>query len=179
MLWNPSTDNVGVAGYYVYRTDAGAAPIASVTTTTYGDGSVNATTVYSYYVEAFDEAGNVSDPSTTVTVTTPARKGGKRTNAFAPTGGSGIVSLSPNPFNPTTVLTYTVDQPSDVTIEIVNSEGRILRTLRPGTRGTGEYRERIDATEFASGIYFIRMTAVPVEAPQDVSLTATKAILLK
>jgi hypothetical protein len=59
LAWDPSTDNIGVAGYRVYRNGV----LATTTTKlTWSDGlqkSKGAT----YYVVAFDKAGNVSLPS--------------------------------------------------------------------------------------------------------------------
>ena len=70
LAWNPSTDNVAVTGYTVYR---GASPIGTTPpgTTTFTDTTVSANTTYTYTVDAFDGAGNHSAPSTGVTVTTP------------------------------------------------------------------------------------------------------------
>jgi len=67
LAWNASTDNVGVAGYYVNRDGV---RIATVTTTTFGDSTVSPNTRYVYTVQAFDAASNVSDPSLGLTVTT-------------------------------------------------------------------------------------------------------------
>jgi chitinase len=66
LAWNPSTDDVGVAGYHVYRNGTLA---ATVTGTSHADslpGGRNASA--SFYVVAFDAAGNVSAPSNTVIV---------------------------------------------------------------------------------------------------------------
>jgi chitodextrinase len=70
LTWTASTDNVGVAGYRVYR-DGGSTPITTTSSTSYTDSGVSAQTLYSYKVEAYDAANNVSDPATT-SVTTPA-----------------------------------------------------------------------------------------------------------
>jgi hypothetical protein len=70
LSWNASTDNVGVAGYNVYRN--GALLTQTGPSTTYSDTSAAASTTYSYNVRARDQAGNTSGPSNTATVTTPA-----------------------------------------------------------------------------------------------------------
>jgi chitodextrinase len=67
LQWKASTDSIGVAGYYVYRNGI---KIATVTTTSYGDANLSASTKYSYYVVAFDGAGNKSTASATVSATT-------------------------------------------------------------------------------------------------------------
>lgn len=69
LAWSPSTDNVGVTGYTVYRNGA---KLATVTTTSYTDGAVNPGTTYTYTVDAFDAAGNHSAQSQPLPVTTPA-----------------------------------------------------------------------------------------------------------
>jgi chitodextrinase len=69
LSWGASTDNVGVAGYYVIRNGV---TIAQLTSTTYSDTSVNASTSYQYQVSAYDAKGNNSGLSTTTSVTTPA-----------------------------------------------------------------------------------------------------------
>jgi chitodextrinase len=68
LSWSPSTDNVGVAGYIVERNGA---VVAKVSAASYVDTALTASTNYSYVVEAYDAAGNVSNPSSTVTVKTP------------------------------------------------------------------------------------------------------------
>jgi chitodextrinase len=70
LSWTASTDNVGVTGYTVYRDGT---QIGSTTTaTSFSDTAAQPATTYNYTVVAFDGAGNVSHPSNTATVTTPA-----------------------------------------------------------------------------------------------------------
>lgn len=66
--WSPSTDNVGVTGYTVYRNGT---PIGTVSTTSFADNTVNAGTTYAYTVDAFDAAGNHCAQSQSLQVTTP------------------------------------------------------------------------------------------------------------
>jgi len=69
LSWNASTDNVGVAGYQVFRDGA---PVANVTTgTSYADTGLSDGTSYQYTVAAYDAAGNVSAQSPAVTAVTP------------------------------------------------------------------------------------------------------------
>jgi serine protease len=67
LTWNASTDNVGVAGYRLYRN---AQPAVSLSATTFVDTGRAAGTTYQYYVVAYDAAGNVSGASNSVTATT-------------------------------------------------------------------------------------------------------------
>ena len=68
--WTASTDNLGVAGYDVFRDGALVASVGAVTT--YTDTTVVASSAYSYTVRARDFAGNFSALSAPALVTTPA-----------------------------------------------------------------------------------------------------------
>ena len=98
--WTASTDNVAVTGYTVFR---GGSPIGTATGTTYTDSTVSPSTTYSYTVEAYDAAGNVSDASNTATVTTPAAS----TSAPVITGVA-ATNVSQN----SATVTWTTDIPS-------------------------------------------------------------------
>jgi len=67
LFWGTSIDDVGVAGYKVYRDGV---EVASVTGTTHQDTGLAAETEYLYTVRAFDAAGNESDSSPSFLVTT-------------------------------------------------------------------------------------------------------------
>lgn len=88
LSWGASTDDVGVAGYRVFR---GSTQVASVSgsSTTYADASVAAGTTYTYTVEAYDAAGNVSAPSNSATTATPALTGSVA-GTVEKTGGGGL-----------------------------------------------------------------------------------------
>lgn len=73
LSWSPSTDNVGVTGYHVYR--AGTL-VGSTAGTSYTDTGLSAATAYSYTVKAYDAAGNLSPASNTATATTQASSSG-------------------------------------------------------------------------------------------------------
>lgn len=69
LSWTRSTDNVGVSGYRIYRY---AIKIASTLGTTFNDSNLSPATAYSYRVQAYDVAGNVSGLSIAATATTDA-----------------------------------------------------------------------------------------------------------
>ncbi len=84
--WSASTDNVAVAGYRVFRDNV---EIATTSTSTYSDTTAQPNTTYSYFVKAYDSAGNLSGPSNTATVTTgPA----DQTLTFAPSADTYVES---------------------------------------------------------------------------------------
>lgn len=67
--WDASSDNKGVAGYKIYYSDTDK-EIGDVSGTSFTDSDLKPETEYSYYVKAYDEAVNISDPSNTVSETT-------------------------------------------------------------------------------------------------------------
>ncbi len=94
LSWNASTDNVGVAGYTVYRNGK---PIGTTggSVTSYTDSTVAPSTSYSYTVDAFDTAGNHSAQSASLPVTTPACPAGAQYVQGASSGtGSKLASMT-------------------------------------------------------------------------------------
>jgi hypothetical protein len=67
LSWMTSTDNVGVAGYNVYRNGTW---IGSTADTSYQNTGLSPSTRYTYRVSAYDTAGNVSAKSASATETT-------------------------------------------------------------------------------------------------------------
>ncbi len=81
LLWSPATDNVGVAGYNLYRNGT---LLYTSSLINYNDNSVAPSTSYTYTLQAFDAAGNVSAMSAPATATTLAVP--DRTSPSVPTG---------------------------------------------------------------------------------------------
>ncbi|QWH31817.1 DUF3472 domain-containing protein (plasmid) [Bacillus mycoides] len=70
LKWNPSTDNVGVKEYQVFRDGQ---LIQTVQGTTFNDQNLTANKEYKYTVKAVDAAGNISIQSNILTVTTKSQ----------------------------------------------------------------------------------------------------------
>jgi len=73
LSWAASTDNVGVAGYKIFRNDS---QVATSATNNYSDSGLSANTLYSYTLAAFDAAGNTSSQSSSASATTQAQQTG-------------------------------------------------------------------------------------------------------
>ena len=69
--WSPSTDDVGVAGYNIFRDGTEVGTVAG-DTTLFSDTGLSAGTSYSYTLNAFDAAGNVTTSSSPLAVKTNA-----------------------------------------------------------------------------------------------------------
>jgi hypothetical protein len=64
----------------------------------------------------------------------------------------------PNPFNPSTTITYAVPRAGIVTLKVFNILGQEVATLIAGHRVAGEYSATWDATGMPSGVYVYRLT---------------------
>ncbi|MBC7887489.1 MAG: fibronectin type III domain-containing protein [Ferruginibacter sp.] len=81
--WTASTDNIGVTGYNVYQNNVkvNAVPVNGIS---YNVTGLAQASVYSFFVKAIDNAGNISAGSNTVTISTP--------DTNAPTAPANLVS---------------------------------------------------------------------------------------
>jgi chitodextrinase len=89
LSWTASTDNVGVAGYRIFR---GGSQIATVTGTSYSNTGLSSGTTYSYTVVAYDPGGNTSAQSAPAAATTQGTAPTGDTQA--PTAPSGLTATA-------------------------------------------------------------------------------------
>jgi len=74
----------------------------------------------------------------------------------------GLSQNFPNPFNPETVIQFSIPQATHVKVDILNSLGQKVATLADGYKEPGSYRVGWDGTDnqgnpVANGIYFYRL----------------------
>ena len=74
LTWSPSTDDIAVQQYRVFRNGSFIGS-TSHPTTTFGDTGLSPQTAYAYRVSAVDSSGNESARSATLNVTTPVQAG--------------------------------------------------------------------------------------------------------
>jgi hypothetical protein len=77
---------------------------------------------------------------------------------------TGLVEITPNPFNPQTKITYDLAREGQVRLEVYDVQGRLVRTLVSGARGSGRHTETWNGTaddggRVSSGVYLARLTA--------------------
>ncbi len=65
----------------------------------------------------------------------------------------------PNPFNPVTVIRYQLPVTSRVTLKVYDNIGRLIATLTDDVQEAGYRSMEWNASNIASGVYYIRMTA--------------------
>jgi len=83
-----------------------------------------------------------------------------------------VFDVSPNPFNLTTTLRFSLSQASIVKLKLFDVLGRTARQMDLSVQEPGEHSVRLDASDLASGVYFVHLRA------QGQSLTK-KVLLLK
>ncbi len=86
----------------------------------------------------------------------------------------------PNPFNPSTVITYAIPEAGYAALEIFDMKGSLVRTLFHGPEDVGEYRITWNGMDdrngsVATGVYFYRLT---VTKDSDVRYVSTRKMLL-
>lgn len=65
----------------------------------------------------------------------------------------------PNPFNPSTKISFDIPKQTFVTLKVYDISGREVAKLANGEYTPGAYSVVFDASKFASGVYFYRITA--------------------
>ncbi len=72
---------------------------------------------------------------------------------------SAFLRICPNPFNPTTTISFALPEASPATLTIYDVQGQVVAQLINGWRAPGSYSVVFDGTNLASGIYVYRLTA--------------------
>lgn len=65
----------------------------------------------------------------------------------------------PNPFNPSTTISYSIPEVTNVKLEIFGINGQKIAELINADQSAGEYAVQWNASSFATGIYFVRLEA--------------------
>ncbi len=70
-----------------------------------------------------------------------------------------LLGSYPNPFNPSTTISYTLDNANSVKLAVYDLSGREVATLVDGYREIGTHEVTFDASGLASGVYVYRLTS--------------------
>jgi hypothetical protein len=74
-------------------------------------------------------------------------------------GNGNLCIVSPNPFNPTTAISYQLSALSHVSLKVYDITGRLVVVLVDGWRDAGMHQAGFDGSRMASGIYLYRLEA--------------------
>jgi hypothetical protein len=71
--------------------------------------------------------------------------------------GIQLLSAYPNPFNPSTTISFSIPEKSSVSLKIIDVMGREVATLVSGQLPAGLHSRQWDAVNTPSGVYFSRL----------------------
>jgi hypothetical protein len=83
-----------------------------------------------------------------------------------------LLGAHPNPFNPTTTISYAIPEAAHVTLTVFDISGRLVTTLIDGYRDAGTHEVTFDGSNLPSGIYIYSLTA-------GSSVASGKMVLIK
>jgi hypothetical protein len=78
--------------------------------------------------------------------------------------GLALFQNVPNPFNPSTTISYELEESADVQLQVFDLQGRLVRTIFHGSEGAGRQSKRWlgrddQGCHVAAGVYFYRLHA--------------------
>jgi len=158
LTWKPNTE-ADLKQYYVYKDINPSFPldstkrIAILSDTLFYDKLEKGTQKVYYKVTATDIAGNQSYPSAEVNVTITDINEVTITANYE----YALYQNYPNPFNPTTTISYSLKDESEVRIKIYDITGKLIQTIIVGNKSKGYNETQIDLSNMASGIYLYRL----------------------
>jgi chitodextrinase len=162
--WSASTDNVGVVGYQIWRNSA---QIGTSTTLNYSDTTVQASTTYTYTVRAYDAAGNTSQDSPSVPVTTPAPSSITIASIGTTQQGTNATTISSPAFSTTAANTLLV---AFIATDGPSGSAQTITTVTGGGL-TWTLRKRVNVQAGSSEIW----QAVAPNVLSNITVTATRS----
>ena len=153
--------------YYIYRDEgSGFHQIGSTTSTSYTDTGAEidkfGNPTY-YYVKAKGSHSPLSDASNTVQLKTDVASkrlpGNDSFQDFENTDQSKgfVLSVSPNPFNPETKISYYLPREYHVRLSVFNITGQHIDTLVDQRQSAGKHTVQFSGQALPAGIYFVRL----------------------
>ena len=186
LSWDANSE-LDLSGYKLYQSVNGSAYSVLITlyknTTSYTDNGITIGDRFDpsvcYKLTSFDLAGGESDfcfPRCT-TAGQVSKEAVTIYNKVIPEEYS-LFNAYPNPFNPTTVISYAIPTESRVKIEITNMLGQSVKVLVNDNKSAGYYEATWNAENFPSGIYLISIKAEELSSKRNF-VQVKKALLLK
>jgi hypothetical protein len=85
----------------------------------------------------------------------------------------------PNPFNPSTIISFTIPELSSVKLTVYNLIGQEIASLVNETKDPGKYEINFDASNLNSGVYFYKLEATNLTGRGGDFVEMKKMILIK
>jgi len=162
LAWSASTDNVGVAGYKIYR---GGVQVGVSGVVSYTDTGLAASTTYTYTVSAYDAAGNNSAQSAPVSATTATPDTQAPTVSITSPANNQTVS------GPTTIAANATDNVGVIGVQFQLDGGKL------GTEMTSPpYSTSWDTTQTVNGPHVLTAIARDAAGNKATSLAVTVTV---
>jgi hypothetical protein len=89
---------------------------------------------------------------------------------YVPKASELALTAYPNPFNPSTMLSFSLPVPSQVNIRVFDITGRLVTTLANSRFFAGTHAVQFDGSALASGVYIARIESEPFHVTQKLVL---------
>ena len=96
--------------------------------------------------------------------------GGPLTSEDEQPEGFALRQSFPNPFNPSTTISYQVPDSGPVSLKIFNALGVEVAEIVSEFRHAGSYSHTFDAGDLGSGLYFYQLRTASVSATKSMTL---------
>jgi hypothetical protein len=85
----------------------------------------------------------------------------------------------PNPFNPSTKIKYSIPFSGNVIINLYNSLGQVISSIKTGSQSPGQNEYNFNAGKLASGVYFYKVSLNSGNANRSYESRFGKMLLVK
>lgn len=106
-----------------------------------------------WFSVTWDDEGEMAEiPVVRTLFATDGSTGSEANNAFT------IHQNVPNPFNDNTIVSYTLNETSNVSVKITDISGKVYDEINRGEQTSGTYQIELNAKNYAQGTYFYTFT---------------------
>lgn len=125
-----------------------------------------------YSVKAIGPTGIESSYSNTVSTNGNSLwKGKGENNSVNAVKEYRLSSNYPNPFNPSTIISYQIPKDGFVNLTVYNSLGQVVKTLVNEQKSMGKYSVKFNANDLPSGVYVYKLQANEFSSTKKMLLT--------
>lgn len=76
----------------------------------------------------------------------------------------------PNPFNPSTTISYALPEATEVTLSVYSALGELVKVLDSGIKSAGNHKLEFDASDLPSGVYLLNLNSSSANSSKKISL---------
>lgn len=81
-----------------------------------------------------------------------------------------ILDASPNPFNSSTKIKYSIPEKDLYSMQVFNILGQKVKDIFSENLNAGEYTKMLDFSDFASGMYFVKLSSTKSQITKKIAL---------